>query len=439
VRATGRRKALHRQFASSTDISGTSGTGTLFALNQASSTAASATRTTLLIETAGTSDFFDYLLRAKPKNGADVFSISRAGNVTSTGNFVIGDASTDLFTVNARINSDLIPSQDLVYSLGSAALRWNAQLGTVTSTNIFNSGTVSSTNLVVSNNATLNNVTSTNLYTSGTVSTTQLFVNGTQITGGTPATTATLQVITTNGATTTNLIYAQGGVFSSASSTFTSDLTVLGQTSLQLLSFTNATGSAVTTTQLFVSGTASTTQLYVNGSTVCLTSGVNCPSGSALGAITSSTWQYNNISNIAFLTTSTQDVLVGGGNSTSSALFVVDYRGNTGTATNTILLGGVTTTLVGIGTSTPAATLDVVGHVNNLIQSGASIPQLSEIDLGGGVLLTTIVDGNTLYALKTSELYVIDITDSRYPRVLGSLSIAGSELRVMGHRAYVHQ
>ncbi|MCC7357455.1 hypothetical protein IT408_03020, partial [Candidatus Uhrbacteria bacterium] len=426
-------EALQGQFASSTDISGTSGTGTLFALNQASTTAASATRTTLLIETAGTSDFFDYLLRAKPKNGADVFSISRQGNVTSTGNFLIGDAPTDLFTVNAHINSDLIPSQDLVYSLGSASLRWNAQLGTVTSTDIFNSGTVSSTNLIVSGNTTLNNVTTTNLYNSGTVSTTQLFVNGTQISGGVPATTATLQTITTNGATTTHLMYAQGGIFSSASSTFTSDLTVLGQTSLQMLSFTNATGTAVTTTSLYVSGTASTSQLFVNGSTVCLANGINCPNTS-----TSSTWQYNLTNNIAYLTTSTMDVLMGG-NTTATAGFIWDADTQ---GTSTLIIGGSTNTNVLVGTSTYGGGLSTNFGLNGndllaqgMIGSIEGLFSATGVSVGQG---TVFADGNIYRTdggiqFSPAAGFVVTSTSDILPSVDNSLSLGSNAYRWKGN------
>lgn len=44
--------------------------------------------------------------------------------LTASGNVDLGDASTDLLTVNASINSDLIPEADGTRSLGSSANRW---------------------------------------------------------------------------------------------------------------------------------------------------------------------------------------------------------------------------------------------------------------------------------------------------------------------------
>ena len=61
--------------------------GDLFALNQTSNDGASATRTALAIYTSDTSNQYDFLLKAN--SGSDVFTVSRQGNVTTTGNLTV--------------------------------------------------------------------------------------------------------------------------------------------------------------------------------------------------------------------------------------------------------------------------------------------------------------------------------------------------------------
>lgn len=51
-------------------------------------------------------------------------NVSVVGNVTIGGNIVIGDEITDTITINAGIQSDVIPSVDNVFDLGTPALRW---------------------------------------------------------------------------------------------------------------------------------------------------------------------------------------------------------------------------------------------------------------------------------------------------------------------------
>ncbi len=79
--------ALQGQKASST-ISSTG--GDLFKLTQNATDSAVATRTALLIESLGTSNQYDYLLRMS--NGtADVFTINRQGNATTTGSLSVAN------------------------------------------------------------------------------------------------------------------------------------------------------------------------------------------------------------------------------------------------------------------------------------------------------------------------------------------------------------
>ncbi len=51
-------------------------------------------------------------------------NISAVGNVTIGGNITIGDSITDTITINAGIQSDLIPSVDNTFDLGSSSLQW---------------------------------------------------------------------------------------------------------------------------------------------------------------------------------------------------------------------------------------------------------------------------------------------------------------------------
>lgn len=46
------------------------------------------------------------------------------GTITIGGNIIIGDESTDTITINASIQSDLIPESDNTYDLGSPSYKW---------------------------------------------------------------------------------------------------------------------------------------------------------------------------------------------------------------------------------------------------------------------------------------------------------------------------
>ncbi|MDD5502179.1 MAG: hypothetical protein PHH26_01805, partial [Candidatus Thermoplasmatota archaeon] len=170
-------ETLQGQYASHTvDNTG----GNLFALNLGSTDAATAKRTAFYVHTSGTSNTFDYLIRGN--SGTDVFTVTRQGNVTTTGNFEvdgytrIGDSTSDRISVASRFVTDLMPAVDTTYSLGSSSLRWK---------NLF-----------------VTNVSSTNIDATGYVSTTKLFVNGSQILTANP----NLQQVTDQGYFTTNSI-----------------------------------------------------------------------------------------------------------------------------------------------------------------------------------------------------------------------------------------
>lgn len=51
-------------------------------------------------------------------------NISATGSITIGGDIIIGDESTDTITINARIESDLIPAEDVTYAIGDPQRRW---------------------------------------------------------------------------------------------------------------------------------------------------------------------------------------------------------------------------------------------------------------------------------------------------------------------------
>jgi len=63
--------------------------------------------------------------------------ISAVGNIQLNGNLIIGDSLADTITINASIQSDLIPQADNTYDLGSSAFRWkSAYIGNVVTDNL---------------------------------------------------------------------------------------------------------------------------------------------------------------------------------------------------------------------------------------------------------------------------------------------------------------
>ncbi|MCI0482911.1 MAG: hypothetical protein L0213_15140, partial [Candidatus Dadabacteria bacterium] len=102
--------------------------GALFSLRQTSTSSATGDRTVLYVSTSGTSDVYDYLI--KGSDGVDVFTVSREGHTTTTGDFVVegdvvlGDASADTVIVNAGFASNVLPSATNVYDLGSVSSSW---------------------------------------------------------------------------------------------------------------------------------------------------------------------------------------------------------------------------------------------------------------------------------------------------------------------------
>jgi hypothetical protein len=79
-------------------------------------------------------------------------NINADGNITIGGNLVIGDQNTDTVTINASIQSSLIPKTDNTYDLGSTSYRWKDVFAvSITATNL-NLNTFTTGNLFLSNN-----------------------------------------------------------------------------------------------------------------------------------------------------------------------------------------------------------------------------------------------------------------------------------------------
>jgi hypothetical protein len=104
---------------------------------------------------------------------SDVFTISRLGNVTSSGDLAIlgntslGNSTSDLLSVTARLSSSLVPAVDNTWYLGSSALRFaGLDAVAVTSTNATTTN-LFATNARVSNLTLLG--TSTSLQAAGTL------------------------------------------------------------------------------------------------------------------------------------------------------------------------------------------------------------------------------------------------------------------------------
>src|SRR3989344_3454665 len=250
-------------------------------------------------------------------DGNDLFvagNIGSASSVYTNGAFIAGATtfygdnnitfsatgtirSTSQTIVLAPASGDVVPPSDLSVSLGRFDLRFNANLGNVTSTNAtstnFFATNLTATNFNVTNfdptnltwtNATGTNTTSTNFYASnllwngatgtnllvtGTVSTSQLSVGGYSVclSSGTncPPSSAesdTLASVTQRGASATTTVTLYGGLV-------TSNLTVTNTASINAIDVVdrNATSVNIATTNLTVTGTANIAALAVSGLT----------------------------------------------------------------------------------------------------------------------------------------------------------------------------
>jgi len=85
---------------------------------------------------------------------------SVSGLLNVTGNTDLGDSSSDSLTINARVDSNIIPSANVTHTLGTTSLRWNdIHTANIHSVDGYFDGSVSIVgNLTVSGNVTTTNV-----------------------------------------------------------------------------------------------------------------------------------------------------------------------------------------------------------------------------------------------------------------------------------------
>jgi hypothetical protein len=118
-------------------------------------------------------------------NAAVAGNLVVTGNTTVNGNTVIGDATSDTVTVNARVSSSLVPTNDNTSDLGTSLLEWK---------DLFIDGTATIDTLIVDENATVTGNASvggtlnvTGQATLANVNATGGVINNTVIGGSTPA------------------------------------------------------------------------------------------------------------------------------------------------------------------------------------------------------------------------------------------------------------
>jgi hypothetical protein len=79
-------------------------------------------------------------------------NITATGNIQIDGNLIIGDSITDSITINASLNSNLIPENDSAYDLGSVSSRWRNVYASTLISDTLNLSTFNVGNLILQNN-----------------------------------------------------------------------------------------------------------------------------------------------------------------------------------------------------------------------------------------------------------------------------------------------
>ncbi|MBI5654189.1 hypothetical protein HZC53_00830 [Candidatus Uhrbacteria bacterium] len=288
-----------------------------------------------------------------------IFTEGTSTSVTSTNLFTTNGTVTNFITGNALITGGTINGASIGLTTPSLALFSN-----VSSTN------ATTTNFEVLTYARLPSDTKVN-------NTSICLLDGTNCPSGVSS---NLQVVTNSGNTTTNSIIVYGGIT-------TSNLTATGTISLQGTTFTLATGTAATTTNLFSTYGTFTNGVITNGTIASLTY-TNGTSTSWLGFATASGTTINALnSNLTGLVW----VNATGTNTTSTNL------GVTGLATIASLSVSGVTSLAGVtwtsatGTNTTSTNLGVsnLALITNLTVTGTTGLQTLTFTNGTGTSATT--------------------------------------------------
>ncbi len=399
--------------------------GNVFSLTQNSANSATSSRSALFIKTSGTSNANDFLIRGN--NGSDVFTVTRQGNVTTTGNLQVSgntllggllsvSATSTLadLTLNGRVDSNLLPFLSNAYDLGSLTYRWR----NLYATNVYASGTVQGSTAI------FGNATTTNLFNSGVVSTTQLFVNGVAVTGAGP--TPSWQQVTDAGATSNHWLQFAGATSTSDFRPSTDNAYSLGLANFR---WKGVFAVGVTTTWLGAT-TVSTTNLFVNGQSV-----------------TSSVPTLNQVANKGNVTS--KDIQFGGGTSTSDFRPLTSLAYDLGSSSNrwkdvwasSTRIGTSTWELwqanqgftisrglgnryvtvanngnVGIGITAPEEALDVKGNIQNVLHENQDFSTIATTTITASATGGRKV-GKYLYfgASGGSQLIIFDASNPKAP------------------------
>jgi len=236
------------------DITSTSATANVFNVTSTTVNLGNAATTLSLGHTTGTTTIRNNaaVSGTLAVTGASTLSgnVTTSGNLTVDGNTILGNADTDLLTINADIGSNLIPDTDELYDLGSGAQKWrNAYIDAigyidslVVSDNTISSNTTTGAAVItggVGIGGSLNlggqlAVTGASNFTGAVATTAGVTVGGTL--GVTGATTLSSTLGVTGAATLSSTLAVTGNVTASA------NLTVNGTTSLgnvDAIAFTN--------------------------------------------------------------------------------------------------------------------------------------------------------------------------------------------------------
>jgi hypothetical protein len=466
-------ESVQGQFASSTV---TSTGGTLFALNQNTADAASATRTVLSITTQGTSNLNDYLIRGS-NNTQDVFTISRQGNVTTTGNLKalgngmfgglsvsgssqVGEFGGYLAAAEIGVESDSV--WNLVLSNQQATTTWGVGANDEGGFYIWDTaltGSVPALEIEPSINNILLGSSSTqyivpsytdidlgtlslpwnNIYATGTVyATTDVVVNGQSVCleSGTncPASSGGDSNWTFNG--------ANGGFIRPATST--NDV-VLGATASATAPFYFDAQTVTSSLQIGRNGNANLlvgTSTYGGGLNAAFT--VNGDDIFAQGMIGS----IEGIYSATGVQVGTGTTVYGDGNlyKTNNG----DFRMALNVASSSwrfYTAGAERLTVassgnIGIGVSNPSEALDVVGSIENILSNASTTLLQSTLSLGAGTPGDIVVRGNYAYVTyrtgTTSAFRIIDVSDTKNPKLISSMTLEPSQdIEIVGNYAFL--